>query len=144
MEKIKIAFVCTGNTCRSPMAQFILKQKLKTHGFDNVLVYSFGLNVTEKTINDNAIKTLKILNVNRTKFIPKQLNKPEIFDAIITMTREQKKYIKSSKSNVYSIAELSSVGDITDPYGKNLQEYINVAVQIDSACNDIINLLGRL
>ena len=143
-NKIKIAFVCTGNTCRSPMAQFILKQKLKRNGFDYVEASSFGIKVTEDKMNENAVKALQHLNVKRTKFTPKQLKKPEMFDAIITMTKEQKQYIKSSRSNVYSISELSSVGDIPDPYGQNIQEYIATAVLIDSACNDIICLLGRL
>ena len=31
---MKIAFICTGNTCRSPMAQFILTKKLKEAGVE--------------------------------------------------------------------------------------------------------------
>lgn len=143
-EGIKIAFICTGNTCRSPMAQFIFRQKLRKEGLEGINVYSFGLNVTEQKMNDNALKALQLLNVKRTKFTPKQLKKPETYDALITMTKEQKKYIKSSKSNVYSISELSGIGDIEDPYGQNIQKYVEVATQIDYACDEIINLLRRL
>ncbi len=143
-NKIKIAFVCTGNTCRSPMAQFILKQKLKQNNFDNIEVSSFGINVTEDKMNENAVEALKKLNVKRTKFTPKQLSKPEKFDAIITMTSNQKPFIKSLRSNVYSISDLSAVGDIPDPYGSDLRGYIIVARLLDDACNDIINLLRGL
>ena len=37
-----IIFVCTGNTCRSPMAEGLLKEALTTHGIDSVTVGSAG------------------------------------------------------------------------------------------------------
>ena len=37
---MKICFVCLGNICRSPMAEFILKDLLKKNNIDNILVES--------------------------------------------------------------------------------------------------------
>ncbi len=37
---MKILFVCLGNICRSPMAEFLLKNKLKKRGVQNVEVAS--------------------------------------------------------------------------------------------------------
>lgn len=37
---IKIMFVCHGNICRSPMAEFLMKDYLKKHGDDNFFVAS--------------------------------------------------------------------------------------------------------
>jgi protein-tyrosine-phosphatase len=39
----KIAYVCTGNTCRSPMAEGILKKKLADTGHNDVQVLSAGI-----------------------------------------------------------------------------------------------------
>jgi protein-tyrosine-phosphatase len=40
--KLRILFVCTGNTCRSPMAEGILKKMLKDKGVGNLEVASAG------------------------------------------------------------------------------------------------------
>ena len=39
-DKIKIMFVCHGNICRSPMAEFIFKDMLAKKGITNIEVYS--------------------------------------------------------------------------------------------------------
>lgn len=35
MQKIKVMFVCHGNICRSPMAEFIFKKLVETEGLEN-------------------------------------------------------------------------------------------------------------
>ena len=40
---MKIMFICTGNICRSAMAQWLLKQKLDDKEIKNVEVYSCGV-----------------------------------------------------------------------------------------------------
>ena len=55
-----ICLVCTGNTCRSVMAEHILKNELKKNNLEYINVISCGLRVNkdDKT-NDFAIKALK-------------------------------------------------------------------------------------
>lgn len=126
------------------MAQFILKDKLKKAGVGGVEVTSFGLDVTEKKMRPEAIEALSLIGVKRTRFTPKQLKNAEEYDALITMTNSQKSRVKSKRDNVYSLDELTGSGDIADPYGKSLNDYISVAKELDEACGIVLNILRRL
>lgn len=48
MSKVRICFICLGNICRSPMAEFILKDKLEKNDIRNVHVESRGVSYERK------------------------------------------------------------------------------------------------
>ena len=48
---IKIMFVCHGNICRSPMAEFIFKDLVKKHGLENEFTISSSATSTEEIWN---------------------------------------------------------------------------------------------
>ncbi|MCM1286226.1 MAG: low molecular weight phosphotyrosine protein phosphatase [Acetobacter sp.] len=48
---IKIMFVCHGNICRSPMAEFIFKDMLKKQGIDSFFIVSSSATSTEEIFN---------------------------------------------------------------------------------------------
>lgn len=41
-KEYTICFVCTGNACRSPFAECVLKSMLEQEGMDNIEVFSRG------------------------------------------------------------------------------------------------------
>ena len=141
-KKYKIAFICTGNTCRSPMAQFIMRAKLKAAGLNDVTVRSFGLKAHGSQMKDNAkyaLKQLKIKFSNYTsKPIPKSLS---TYDAVVCMTEEHKKALEGKSRALYTLDELCGVGDVPDPYGKDEAEYLRVAVILNECCDKLINYL---
>lgn len=139
-KKKKIVFVCTGNTCRSPMAQLLLTQHLKTlkvKGFD---VRSAGTAAKKgDTINPKSAQVLQENGIECEGFSSTKLTEKLLLDAfaVVCMTEKQREYLmdmrwnalkKAGKSlddaenNVYSFAEITGY-EILDPYGKDIDCY---------------------
>lgn len=81
MEKLKIAFVCVGNSCRSQMAEAFAKK----YGKDLFEVYSAGTHPTHE-VNPTAIKVMREVGIDLDEHYPKLLKDiPEELDVLITM-----------------------------------------------------------
>lgn len=138
-----IIFVCTGNTCRSPMAEAILKDMLKTRGLKNIKVTSCGVAAYDgEPMADNAKKALKSMGipVPRHKSTLCDLAKIDKANMVVTMTAAHKT-VFAGRKNVYTIGELAATGDISDPYGQSEEVYIKCAEQLKKACEALIEIL---
>lgn len=137
----KICFVCSGNTCRSPMAEKLLKKHLKDLNISDVEVCSLGLSVIkgDKT-NPKAVLALSKFGIKRTSKLAKQITVKDLKKDIlfITMTQSQKQSFGNYK-NVFTFGELVDGQDIPDPYGLDQNEYDNVA----NILNDYTNILAN-
>ena len=79
--KLKVAFVCTGNSCRSQMAEGFAKKL----GKDEFEVYSSGTHPTSE-INPLAIEVMNEAGIDITEQYPKTLDEiPSELDILITM-----------------------------------------------------------
>ena len=143
MSVIRVLFVCTGNTCRSPMAEIILKSKIKNAGLKGVRVSSAGLSaVNGDKMSKNSFVALKKLGLTAYGFKSKALDVKTILknDLIICMTENHKR-ARALYPNVYSVNDFTKLGDIPDPYGGDLNEYIRASHKIEDACNIIFEKL---
>lgn len=120
-----IAFVCTGNTCRSPMAECIFKHMCYENNIKDIKVSSFGLTAKNgENINTLAKKMLAKYKIryksHKAKKLTDKLLKKQ--DYVFVMTNEQKRVLKKYQ-NVYSLAEINGGMEIPDPYGLGEVEY---------------------
>lgn len=141
----KILFVCTGNTCRSPMAEVILKKKLRLARLNGFKVSSAGTMANNGSLmSENSLKALKLLGYRAYAFRSKQADAKVLLehDIIICMTRGHKLPI-CNFPNVYTVDELTGLGDVVDPYGGSLQDYVFASHQIEKACDIIIRILQK-
>lgn len=141
-----ILFVCTENTCRSPMAKYILKKILADVGAKKVSVDSCGLYVTTASkLATNARMVLKELGQN-VRHKPKQINAALVknADLVICMTLQQKVDVSlrfECLDKLYTFAEIAGGEDVSDPYGGSLQIYRHCAEIIYDKCASLTRSL---
>lgn len=136
--KMGVLFVCTGNICRSPMAEIIFRNMLKKKGRDDIIVSGAGTQANPfSTMTPDAKEALKACGES----VPRKEKHATpfshfmygAFDYIICMTRAHVEQLGSHRPNIYSLDELTGCGDIFDPYLYPLGTYINVCKTLQSA-----------
>lgn len=151
MEKIKnIMFICTGNICRSAMAEGLLKKMLKDKGITNVEVCSAGIYAeTGSYASDEAIEVMKDYDVDLIPHRATNIRESNIknMDLILCATMSHKMNIKVAypelASKIYTIKEYAYGEDtldkdISDPWGYSEVVYRKCAKEIEDALNKIV------
>jgi len=145
----RICFVCTGNICRSPMAESIFRALVTKAGFEkSVAIISAGTgdwHVGEPS-DDRTLAALSHHGYNGSGHRARQFDPAwfETLDLVVAFDRSQERILKawapteSDGSKVHLLlgfdAEQSALVDVPDPYYSDAVLFDQVLVMIERAC----------
>ena len=147
---LTLLFVCTGNTCRSPMAEQIFNEQaraLSAHAISAGLDAKAG-----SSMSPQAADALSSLGYTPTEHRSTLVSTEAVeeADVILTFTQDQKdevaKRFPAAVEKLFTISEYanSTSGkheDVSDPYGKSAEVYKETAETIDSLVELIVSSL---
>ena len=127
---MNIIFICTGNTCRSPMAKIIAEAEFKKAGIKASL-FSAGVAVyTEAPASEHAINIAYENGLDLSGHISQPVTEDILLsaDLALTMTNHHKSRLLNiypdCSNKIFTICEYTGTnGDVSDPFGGDKQEY---------------------
>jgi protein-tyrosine phosphatase len=134
MQIQNILVVCIGNICRSPMAEYLLKQQ-----HPNLHIESAGISgLTGHAADQKAILCMQRLGIDMQPHIAKKLNSELIkkADLILVMSQNQQKHIEQTwpfaKGKTFRLGHWQSK-NVSDPYQHD-QTVFDETSQLIQAC----------
>ncbi|MCS7265815.1 MAG: low molecular weight protein arginine phosphatase [Armatimonadetes bacterium] len=148
---MKVLFVCTGNLCRSPMAEY-LTRNLAEQKDVNVEVKSAGIwTVQGEPATEETIAVLEELGIDAKGHRSQSLDWDLIdwADIILTMEKWQKHRIlakaQDAEGKVFTLTEfVGEEGEIPDPYGTAREAYRKVRDQIQRLIEKLLDKIVNL
>ncbi|MBP5224832.1 MAG: low molecular weight phosphotyrosine protein phosphatase [Lachnospiraceae bacterium] len=149
---IRILFICHGNICRSPMAEYILKKRVCDSGLSDEILADSAATSTEEIGNPvypPAEKTLKAHAIPCPVRRARQVVKEDYqqFDMIIAMDRANVRNLNrifggDPEGKIRLISEYASFsGDVEDPWYTGAFE--TVYRQLCDGCEGLMRALRR-
>lgn len=141
---MNIIFVCTGNTCRSPMAQGILQRLVPEW---NVTSRGIFVDPGSRT-HPNTTRLLKDQLDLELAEAARQLTEEDCqwADLVLTMTRSQADFVRNLTgcARVAPLAEFAGeFGEIPDPFGQSLPAYEETFDLLTRLINRAVQRLRR-
>ncbi|MCL2064583.1 MAG: Sua5/YciO/YrdC/YwlC family protein [Candidatus Cloacimonetes bacterium] len=149
-QKPLIQFVCIGNICRSPIAEYYANKRLVE---ENIAfrVESCGLIENRKLISTDAKTVLKKNGIDSAQRVSIQVDEGIVrrSSLLLCMSKDVKKHLlerfPDAKNKIFTFAEYTGhENEIEDPYGMDFSYFETAFEQIKDYTEDLLKILKGL
>ncbi len=155
MKQKKILFVCTGNTCRSIIAQALFqKEKEDSNPGLNYQAHSAGIAaINGKKATPEAIFCMAKYGIDIASYQARQVEESMIIESsfVLVMTHQHLEYLKKhfplAANKMFMLRPFCWQRnqiineEVEDPYGKHLSFYEKICQQLKQDINKLIYCL---
>jgi len=156
----KVLYFCSGNTCRSPFAEYFskwlkntkYKEELEDVEFDSAGIYRYY-----ETPQDGTLKYLSTKGIEVTDFQAKRIDEALLIEQDLILGFEYKRHITKLKRKFKDLEGLSDklfllleyAGesenlDIEDPFHMNQEDYNKILKRIEDGILKVFDKIRRI
>jgi protein-tyrosine-phosphatase len=146
-----VLLVCTGNTCRSPMAEALLREALASRGADRITVSSAGTGAWDGAPVSEGAYLVGLehgldLSTHRARLLTRELVRSA--DLILTMSAHHRARVAElgGEDKVYVLGEFVGRDDgeseVTDPFGSDLASYRLTYDELEKLIGGVVSRLA--
>jgi protein-tyrosine-phosphatase len=136
----RVVLVCTGNICRSPLAEALLQAALKERGVEGVTVSSAGTGAWDGAPASEGAYLVGLergldLSGHRARLLTREV--VDQADLILTMARHHRARVQElgGEGRVYVLGEYAGrspeEGEVSDPFGGDLDVYRRTCEELE-------------